>query len=184
MKRILLICLILLISFNALFAEEGVPRITKNGTSKFTVSAGALIRLPMDDGESKRVGVFGSLSLAPFSKGKFGIGFKVMGAAALKPSALKDLKQAEGSVTALCTASLAIAKSFEAYGGLGASYVLFDIKNSKDFSQAWGLALQGGARGRVTNHIGVGVEADFFKSLSKKTSKNFADIKAYLSVEI
>lgn len=191
-RKFLLIMILLAASTFCLFAKEGEPVVTRTSGTILTADLGLGIRLPMDKEDvSKKVTGRLSFSITPFKVGKIGVGVRAVGTVAASKSAIKDgegiigkLKKCELSAAALLSGSITLAKSFEVFGGIGPEYIIYDFNSKNDFVQGLGWSVEFGGRGRVTDHLGVGVQLDFFKATTSGITKQYADLSAFASIEL
>lgn len=177
MKKTLLLLLLCLMSVTPLFAKEGDVHVTKTTPAVLNFDAGATVSVPFDSDKSKSFGLFGGVAFTPAGFSKFNAGIK--GELSLNGFRGDDSKKI--GATALVLARMYIEKSFEVYGGLGARYAAWDVESLTEFSHSWGIVLQGGARGRVLNWLGVGVQGSFLKGFNSLPSA--LEISIYGSIE-
>lgn len=177
MKKTLLLLLLCLLAASPLFAKEGDVHVTKTTPAVLNFDAGASVSVPLESDQSKSFGVFGGVAFTPAGFAKFNAGIK--GEFSLNGIKGNDSKKI--GATALVLARMYIEKSFEIYGGLGARYVVWDIESLTEYSHSWGIVLQGGARGRVLNWLGVGVQGSFIKGFNSLPTA--LEISIYGSIE-
>jgi len=170
---LLLSCIIIIPSF----AKEGDVHVTRTSTAIFNLDAGAGVIIGSED-DAKTFGVFGALTFTPASFSKVNAGIKTE----LSLNGFKGTDSKKIGVTGLLTARMYIRKSFEVYGGLGARYLIWDVVSLTDFSHGWGIVAQGGARGRLRNWLGVGVQIAFLKGFDTIASQ--LEIQLYGSIEL
>jgi len=168
-----LVCLIIIPSF----AKEGDIHVTRTSTAVFNLDAGAGIIIGSED-DSKTFGVFGAVTFTPASFSKVNAGIK----AELSMNGFKGTDSKKIGLSGLLVARMYIKKSFEVYGGLGARYLVWDIITLTDFSHGWGIVAQGGARGRLRNWLGVGVQIGYLKGFD--SIANQLEISLYGSIEL
>ncbi len=177
MKKALVLLLLCMLSITSLSAKEGDVHVTKKDPAILNVDAGATIIVPFDE-SSKTLGVFGAVAFTPAGFSKFNAGIK----GELSVNGFKGEEAKKAGATALAVARMYIEKSFEIYGGLGARYMAWNIESFNDFSHGWGIVLQGGARGRLLNWLGVGVQGSVVKGFNDLPTT--LDISVFGSIEI
>ena len=169
----MLLCIIIIPSF----AKEGDVHITRTRTAVFNFDAGATVIIGSDE-ESKDFGLFGALTFTPASFSKFNAGIKTE----FSLNGFTGDESKKLGLTGLLAARVYIRKSFEVYAGLGARYIIWDIISLTDFSHGWGIAAQGGARGRLRNWLGVGIQISYLKGFD--SIPNQLEIQLYGSIEL
>ncbi len=186
MKKILIFTLMIL-CLSALYAGDGEHVLTREEPSNFLIDLGLAVVTPQDS-EDVRVGLVTGVTFTPAVIWELAIGVKVQFAVTANPSELIKheegiLKTLDMSATGLLCGKYRWKKSFELYGALGARYDAFDFESFSDLDQRWGLVVQGGAHGRQTDSLGVGVEIEYYKTMTKNASDELG-VRAYLSYEI
>ena len=184
MKKFLVAGLLIVLCPLMIFASETEEKkITRQHPTAFNVDVGALLYLPLGE-EEKGGGVFGAASLTPVLVKKLSAGLRMEGSAYAGKDILdggSKLKKINLGLTSTVILNYPLARSFEVYAGGGARYIIRQYEKPTKFGQAWGPIIQGGARGRVTNCFGVGVEANMFFNLTD--DKDCLDLLAYMSFE-
>jgi len=168
-----LACLIIIPSF----AKEGDVHVTRTSTAIFNLDAGGTVIIGSED-DSKSFGAFGALTFTPASFSKVNAGIK----AELSMNGIKGADSKKIGLTGLLVARMYIKKSFEAYAGLGARYIIWDVVSLTEFSHGWGIVAQGGARGRLRNWLGVGLQLAYLKGFD--SIANQLEISVYGSIEL
>lgn len=176
MKKALSILLIAFAVILPSFAKEGDVHVTRTTTAVFNIDAGATVILPSDDSE-KTFGVFGAVTFTPASFSKVNLGIK----AELSLNGFAGEESKKLAASAFLLGRLYVRKSFEVYAGAGARYLVWDINSLNDFSHGWGVAAQAGARGRILNWAGVGIQASYLKGFGKVG--NQLELQIYASLE-
>jgi hypothetical protein len=178
MKRAFLAFVLFCIIIIPSFAKEGDVHVTRTTTAVFNLDAGAGVIMGSDDNKTKTFGVFGAVTFTPASFSKVNAGIK----AEVSLNGFKGEDSKKLGISGLLVIRAYIRKSFEVYGGVGARYLIWDIISLTDFSHGWGIVAQGGARGRLRNWLGVGVQFAYLKGFD--TIANQLEITLYGSIEL
>lgn len=177
MKKAFLAMLLICITIIPSFAKEGDVHVTRTSTAIFNLDAGAGVIIGSGD-DSKTFGIFGALTFTPASFSKFNVGIK----ADLSMNGFKGEDSKKLGLGGLMMARMYIRKSFEVYAGLGARFIVWDIASLTEFNHGWGIVAQGGARGRLRNWLGVGIQLSFLKGFD--AIANQFEIQLYGSIEL
>jgi len=168
-----LVCIIIIPSF----AKEGDVHVTRTRTAIFNLDAGVSFISGSDD-ESKTFGAFGAVTFTPASFSKVNAGLKTE----LSLNGFKGVDSKKIGLTGLLFARMYIKKSFEVYAGIGARYLIWDVVSLTEFSHGWGIVAQGGARGRLRNWLGVGLQLSYLRGFD--SIKNQLEISVFGSIEL
>ncbi len=166
-------------------ASQRKVKVTRHGPSVLTFDVGGMLYIPLNDDSAKGVGGMVGGTITPIGINRFSLGFRAEGYVYAGTSIIhSENKKHElkigftGSFIAKCP----IAKSFEIYGGIGAGFIFEDFDSLTDFGQTWGIVLQGGGRGRLNNHIGVGAQVNLMFDIPNET--RHLCLLGYFTVEL
>ena len=210
MKRFVLIVLLLsLIVFGSFAAEsdevsavqqstpeETVPsaektqpekkiKVTRRGPSTLTADLGGMLYVPLNSDSAKGIGVMFGGTITPIGIKSMSLGFRAEGYLfAGKGIVNSDNKKHELKVgfSGTFIANYPLAKSFEVFAGLGAGFIFEDFESFTDFGQIAGFVVQGGGRGRLNNHIGVGAQVNVMFDVPNET--RHLSLLGYFSIEL
>ncbi len=199
MKRLAALFILILLAFSAFAAESGQsgtaemidepPRekkvkVTRRGPSVLTLDAGLMLYIPLNDDSAKGAGLMGGGTITPLSFKSLSLGFRAEAYLfAGKGIIDSDNKKTElkAGFAGTFIANYPLAKSFEVYGGAGAGFIFEEFESLTEFEQTWGIVVQGGGRGRLYNHIGVGAEFNLMFDIPNES--RHLSLLGYFSVE-
>ena len=177
MKRAFLALVLLCVIIIPSFAKEGDVHVTRTTTAVFNVDGGVGVNISSED-DTKTFGVFGAVTFTPASFSRVNVGIK----AEVSLNGFRGENPKKAGLGGLLTARMYFKKSFEAYAGLGARYLVWNIESLTNFDHGWGIVAQGGARGRLRNWLGVGVQLSYLKGFD--SVGNQLEIQLYGSIEL
>lgn len=186
MKKIL-VTVLMIFCLTSVFAGDGDHILTREEPSNFLLDVGLALVSPSGESDLRAGGVIG-LTFTPAVFMDMAIGVKAQFTATANPGELKAheegiVKTIDFSAAGLLCGKYGWAKSFELYGALGARYDVYSFEDFSDFGQRWGLVLQGGTHGRQTNSFGVGVELEYYKTITEGADDELG-VRAFISYEM
>ncbi len=174
--------------------DESVSHITRNDLSQFNFNVGPSVHVEIFESDKHiDFGMYYSLIFTPARfEDKFSLGIKFNIDVAGFTRIFNGFSEVQTHYEITLDYRYLLKKSFEIYGAFGACILIFDYNGIKNFSQKFGLVLQGGARGRLNDTIGLGLEGSISlvnprfenKKISIDKSLSSLVIRAYFSVEI